>query len=210
MVRIIKLLNLIYVTIFKMIKNKKQHGGLRSGAGRRLNSGIYGEPTKVIRVPKSKVYDIKKYIIHSQAANVFNINKTKSSLSYQPLNLFEHKVSAGFPSPADDHVEKKLDLNEYLIKQKEATFFVRIKGDSMIGIGIHDNDIVIVDKSQKAITGDIVLASIDGDFTVKLLSNNKSKYRLLAANEKYKPIEINKSMQFEIWGVITGSIRKFK
>ena len=60
-----------------MIKNKKQHGGLRSGAGRRLNSGIYGEPTKVIRVPKSKVYDIKKYIIHSQAANVFNINKTK-------------------------------------------------------------------------------------------------------------------------------------
>ena len=80
----------------------------------------------------------------------------------------------------------------------------------MIGIGIHDNDIVIVDKSQKAITGDIVLASIDGDFTVKLLSNNKSKYRLLAANEKYKPIEINKSMQFEIWGVITGSIRKFK
>ena len=87
-----------------------------------------------------------------------------------------------------------LILNEYLIKQKEATFFVRIKGDSMIGIGIHDNDIVIVDKSQKAITGDIVLASIDGDFTVKLLSNNKSKYRLLAANEKYKPIEINKSM----------------
>ena len=80
----------------------------------------------------------------------------------------------------------------------------------MIGIGIHDNDIVIVDKSQKAITGDIVLVSIDGDFTVKLLSNNKSKYRLLAANEKYKPIEINKSMQFEIWGVITGSIRKFK
>ena len=104
----------------------------------------------------------------------------------------------------------KLDLNEYLIKQKEATFFVRIKGDSMIDAGIHDNDIVVVDKSQTASTGDIILASIDGVFTVKLLSRNKSKYQLLPANEKYKPIEINESMQFEVWGVVTGAVRKFK
>jgi len=205
-----QLLNLIYVTIFKMVKNKNTRGGSRAGAGRKLNSGIYGERTKVIRVPESKVFDIKKYIIQSQAANVVDITKSNSSLSYQPLNLFEHKVPAGFPSPADDHVEKKLDLNEYLIKQKEATFFVRIKGDSMIDVGIHDNDIAIVDKSREAATGDIVLASIDGDFTVKLLSSYKSKYRLLAANEKYKPIEINESMQFEVWGVVTGAVRKFK
>ena len=191
-------------------KNKKNHGGLRLGAGRKLNSGIYGEATKVIRVPESKVFDIKKYIIQSQTANVTDISKANPSLSYQPLNLFEHKVPAGFPSPADDHIEKKLDLNEYLIKQKEATFFVRIKGDSMIDAGIHDNDIVIVDKSQKASNGDIVLASVDGDFTVKSLSRYKSKYRLLAANEKYKPIEINESMQFEVWGVVTGAVRKFK
>ena len=193
-----------------MVKNKNTRGGSRAGAGRKLNSGIYGESTKVIRVPKSKVFDIKKYIIQSQAANVVDISKSNPLLSYQPLNLFEHKVPAGFPSPADDHIEKKLDLNEYLIKQKEATFFVRIKGDSMIDVGIHDNDIVIVDKSRKAATGDIVLASIDGDFTVKLLSSYKSKYRLLAANEKYKPIEINESMQFEVWGVVTGAVRKFK
>ena len=193
-----------------MNNNKKNHGGSRAGAGRKLNSGIYGEATKVIRVPESKVFDIQRYIIQSQSANVADIIKTNPSLSYQPLDLFEHKVPAGFPSPADDHVEKKLDLNEYLIKQKEATFFVRIKGDSMIDVGIHDNDIVIVDKSQKAATGDIVLASIDGDFTVKLLSSYKSKYRLLAANEKYKPIEINESMQFEVWGVVTGAVRKFK
>ena len=80
----------------------------------------------------------------------------------------------------------------------------------MIDVGIHDNDIAIVDKSREAATGDIVLASIDGDFTVKLLSSYKSKYRLLAANEKYKPIEINESMQFEVWGVVTGAVRKFK
>ena len=193
-----------------MNKNKQPHGGLRLGAGRKLNSGIYGEPTKVIRVPESKVVDIKKYIIQSETNNIFDIKATKPLLSYQPLKLFEHKVPAGFPSPADDHIEKKLDLNDYLIKQKEATFFVRIKGDSMIDAGIHDNDIVIVDKSQKASNGDIVLASIDGEFTVKLLSSYKSKYRLLAANEKYKPIEINESMQFEVWGVVTGAVRKFK
>ena len=193
-----------------MNKNKQPHGGLRLGAGRKLNSGIYGEPTKVIRVPESKVVDIKKYIIQSETNNIFDIKATKPLLSYQALKLFEHKVPAGFPSPADDHIEKKLDLNDYLIKQKEATFFVRIKGDSMIDAGIHDNDIVIVDKSQKASNGDIVLASIDGEFTVKLLSSYKSKYRLLAANEKYKPIEINESMQFEVWGVVTGAVRKFK
>ena len=192
------------------IKNKNTHGGLRTGAGRKVNSGIYGEATKVIRVPESKVVDIQRYIIQPQSGNVADIIKTNPSLSYQPLDLFEHKVPAGFPSPADDHIEKKLDLNDYLIKQKEATFFVRIKGDSMIDAGIHDNDIVIVDKSQKASNGDIVLASIDGDFTVKLLSSYKSKYRLLAANEKYKPIEINESMQFEVWGVVTGAVRKFK
>ena len=72
------------------------------------------------------------------------------------------------------------------------------------------DDIVIVDKSQKASNGDIVLASIDGDFTVKSLSSYKSKYRLLAANEKYKPIDINELMQFEVWGVVTGAVRKFK
>ena len=193
-----------------MNKNKNTHGGLRTGAGRKVNSGIYGEATKVIRVPESKVVDIQRYIIQPQSGNVADIIKTNPSLSYQPLDLFEHKVPAGFPSPADDHIEKKLDLNDYLIKQKEATFFVRIKGDSMIDAGIHDNDIVIVDKSQKASNGDIVLASFDGDFTVKLLSSYKSKYRLLAANEKYKPIEINESMQFEVWGVVTGAVRKFK
>ena len=193
-----------------MTKNKKRHGGLRTGAGRKLHSGIYGESTKVIRVPTSKVSDIQKYIIKFQVNNVIDVSKSNSLLTHQPLDLFEYKVPAGFPSPADDYKEKKLDLNEYLIKQKEATFFVRIKGDSMIDAGIHDNDIVIVDKSQTASTGDIILASIDGDFTVKLLSRNKSKYRLLAANEKYKPIEINESMQFEVWGVVTGAVRKFK
>ena len=99
-----------------MNNNKNAHGGLRAGAGRKLNSGIYGEATKVIRVPESKVVDIQRYIIQSQSENVADIIKTNLSLSYRPLDLFEHKVPAGFPSPADDHIEKKLDLMDNFSK----------------------------------------------------------------------------------------------
>ena len=119
-------------------------------------------------------------------------------------------MPAGFPSPADDHVEKRLDLNEYLIKKSDATFFVKIKGDSMIDASINDGDIVIIDRSMQAKVGDIVLASVDGNFTIKTLSKYKLKPRLLPANEKYKPIEIDDNTQFELWGVVTGAVRKFK
>jgi DNA polymerase V len=125
------------------------------------------------------------------------------------LNLFDHRVPAGFPSPADDHVEKVLDLNEYLVAKKETTFFVKIKGDSMIDASIHDGDIAIVDRSKQAKIGDIVLASVDGDFTIKILAKHLSQPRLLPANEKFQPIVVNENMQFEIWGVITGAVRKF-
>ena len=124
-----------------------------------------------------------------------------------PFHL--NKAGAGFPSPADDHIEKVLDLNEYLITRKETTFFVKIKGDSMIDASIHDGDIVIVDRSREAKIGDIILASIDGEFTIKTLAKHLSQPRLLPANEKFQPIIVNKNMQFEIWGVITGAVRKF-
>jgi DNA polymerase V len=125
--------------------------------------------------------------------------------------LYSSRVAAGFPSPADDHVEKRLDLNEYLIKQADATFFVRIKGESMIDAGIFDNDVAIVDRSRVASVGDVVLAVVDGEFTIKSLAKSKDGTpRLLPANSKFSPIEILEGMQFEIWGVVTGSVRKFK
>jgi len=102
--------------------NKVNRGGFRVGSGRKLGSGSYGEPTTVMRVPKSKVTDIRRYIVRKQSYNIDTIFTTPSEPTNQPLPLFSHKVPAGFPSPADDHVEKKLDLNDYLIKQKEATF----------------------------------------------------------------------------------------
>lgn len=194
----------------KSIKNKNNRGGFRLGAGRKSGSGLYGEETKVIRVPRSSVSDIKKYINLSKSSNVEEVNLAYKNTTHNPLVLFEHKVPAGFPSPADDHVEKRLDLNEYLIKKSDATFFVKIKGDSMVDASINDGDIVIVDRSMQAKVGDIVLASVDGNFTIKTLSKYKLNPRLLPANEKYKPIEINDNTQFELWGVVTGAVRKFK
>ena len=194
----------------KSIRNKNTRGGFRLGAGRKPGSGLYGEETKVMRVPRSSVSNIKKYINLSRANNVEEISLAYKETTYNPLFLFEHKVPAGFPSPADDHIEKRLDLNEYLIKKSDTTFFVKIKGDSMIDASINDGDIVIIDRSMQAKIGDIVLASVDGNFTIKTLSKYKLKPRLLPANEKYKPIEINEDTQFELWGVVTGAVRKFK
>ena len=193
-----------------MNKKKIQHGGARRGAGRKLGSGFYGEPTKIIRVPKSKVESIKDYLLKQTfESNVYDFHQPSLDVDKQRLTLFNHKVPAGFPSPADDHAEKRLDLNEYLIDKQETTFFVRIKGDSMVDAGILDNDIVIVDRSKQARLGDIVLASIDGEFTVKTLSKKKEIPVLLPANKNYQPLEIKESSQFEVWGVITGSVRKF-
>ncbi|MEK9771853.1 MAG: translesion error-prone DNA polymerase V autoproteolytic subunit [Nitrosomonadales bacterium] len=193
-----------------MNKKKIQHGGVRQGAGRKLGSGLYGEPTKIIRVPKSKVESIKDYLLHKTfESNVYDFQQPALNADQQKLILFNHKVPAGFPSPADDHAEKRLDLNEYLIDKQETTFFVRVKGDSMVDAGILDNDIVIVDRSKQARLGAIVLASIDGEFTVKTLSKKKEIPVLLPANKNYQPIEVKETSQFEIWGVVTGSVRKF-
>jgi DNA polymerase V len=131
----------------------------------------------------------------------------------KPIPLFSSKVRAGFPSPADDHVEKRLDVSEYLIDQVDATFFVTIQGQSMIELGLMPGDKVVVDKSKTATIGDIILAVVDSEFTIKTLGRNKDgSITLLSANSSgaYKSIEINESTQFEVWGVVTGSFRRFK
>ena len=122
------------------------------------------------------------------------------------LPLYSCKISAGFPSPADDHLEKKLDLNSHLIKHPAATFFVRVNGDSMINAGINDNDILIVDRSLKPSHGKIVIAVVDGQMTVKRLHKRSGKLILIPENNHFKPIEITESMTVEIWGVVVTSI----
>ena len=124
------------------------------------------------------------------------------SFTRQYLPLYLSRIRAGFPSPADDYLDKKLDLNEHLIKHPASTFFVKVKGDSMIGAGINSGDMLIVDRSIKASDKKIVVATLNGDFTVKRLHEKGDKKFLISENPNYKPIEITESMDFEVWGVV--------
>lgn len=118
---------------------------------------------------------------------------------------FASRVPAGFPSPADDYMDKALDLNEYLIKNSAATFYCRVSGQSLTGIGIFDGDLLIVDRSLKPQQGSVVLAVIDGELTCKILDLNQQQ--LLSANKNYPPIPIREGSICEIEGVVINSIR---
>lgn len=122
------------------------------------------------------------------------------------LPLFLESVSAGFPSPADDYIDQKLDLNDALIRNPAATFFVRVSGDSMIKSGIHSDDILVVDRSLNAKSGSVVIAVIDGELLVKRLLMENGKVFLIPENNDYQTIEIKDEMAFEIWGVVTTVI----
>jgi DNA polymerase V len=131
-------------------------------------------------------------------------------LSQIPLDLYAAKVSAGFPSPSTDYLEGKLDLNEHLIKNPPATFFVRVSGDSMIGAGIHPDDILVVDRSIEPKSGKIVIAVVDGELTVKRLQRSSvgNNVYLVPENPKYNKITITEEMSFQVWGVVTYVIHK--
>ena len=122
------------------------------------------------------------------------------------LPIFLGRLPAGFPSPADDYLEGKLDLNRHLIKHPAATFFVRVTGDSMIGAGIHSGDLLVVDRSLEPADKNVVVAVLDGELTVKRLSKQNGILRLLPENRNYQPIEITPQQTIEIWGVVTSVI----
>ncbi len=124
--------------------------------------------------------------------------------------LFLCGVSAGFPSPAEDYVDRKLDLNELLVKNPAATFFVRVAGDSMTGVGIHHDDILIVDRSLEPVSGNIVIAVYNGELTVKRLVLKNGKARLIAENPAYAPLDVCRENDCEIWGVVTSVIHQFQ
>ena len=122
------------------------------------------------------------------------------------LPIFLGRLPAGFPSPADDYLEGKLDLNRHLIKHPAATFFVRVTGDSMIGAGIHSGDLLVVDRSLEPADKNVVVAVLDGELTVKRLFKQNGILRLLPENRNYQPIEITPQQTIEIWGVVTSVI----
>ena len=125
------------------------------------------------------------------------------------IPLLNDSVSAGFPSPADDYTEENIDLNEHLISNPFSTFFLRVKGDSMINAGIKDKDLIIVDKSLIAKPGDIVIAMIDGEFTIKRLSIKNDELYLKAENNNYPDFRFKNHIDVQIWGVVIYSIHSY-
>ena len=124
------------------------------------------------------------------------------------LPCMQHHIAAGFPSPADDFVEDPINLNRMLIKHPSATFILKVSGDSMIGAGIFDQDVLIVDRSLAASSGKIVIAAIDGELTVKRLLKKDQKIFLCPENPNYKEIEIKDFASLQIWGVVTTVIHQ--
>ena len=122
--------------------------------------------------------------------------------------VFLDKVSAGFPSPATDYMENKLDLNEYLITHPAATFIVKASGSSMVNANIYSGDLLVVDRSIMPKNNNIVIASIFGDLTVKKLKKKEKSFFLVSANEEYPSIEVKEEMECFIWGVVTYIIHE--
>lgn len=191
-----------------------KRGGARPGAGRKSGTGPYGESTQAIRIPISQVAAtqifLEQYRVLRKAENLSAMPPVSFPFigSAQPLPLYASRVRAGFPSPADDYLERHLDLNEHLIRHPEATFFLRVQGDSMVGEGIHDGDLLIVDRAEEPAHGKIVVAAVYGELTVKKLSVRQGQVALVAAHPDNPPIQIREDTGFEIWGVVTNVIHK--
>jgi DNA polymerase V len=124
------------------------------------------------------------------------------------LPYVESGISAGFPSPANDFLDIAIDLNKEYIQHPSATFFARVKGNSMLGAGLNDGDLLIIDRSLEAKNGKIAVCYIDGEFTVKSLKIEKDVCYLMPANEAYKPIRVDSESNFLVWGIVTTVIKK--
>jgi DNA polymerase V len=122
--------------------------------------------------------------------------------------LVEEGISAGFPSPADDFKETRISLDRELVKNKEATFYARISGDSMTGAGLDDGDLLVIDRSKNLENGKIAVCLINGEFTVKRIKKEKEKIYLIPENKKYKTIEIKEENELIIWGIVEYVIKK--
>ena len=173
-----------------------KHGGKREGAGRPRGRNAYGEATRPIRIPLSRITDVMAFI--------------EQGTHPMELPLYSSTVRAGFPSPADDYIECKLDLNTHLIQHPAATFFVKASGDSMKNAGIQSGDTLIVDRSLEASHGKIIIAAINGELTVKRLSRQQGQVKLLAENPAYEPIDITIEQDLVIWGVVTHVIHQVR
>jgi DNA polymerase V len=191
--------------------NKTQHGGKRSGAGRKLS---YGEPTKQIRIPESQVTAVLNHLsrlYHPTPQDGQKTNGIYPIMFETPpvlIPLMSHRIPAGFPNPADDYIEDRIDLNKHLILHREATFVLRVSGWSMINAGIHDGDEIIVDRALTPRHGNVIVAVVNNDLTIKRLHYTEQGIRLVPENPDFPDIIIKPDEELQIWGVVTRVLHK--
>ena len=180
-------------------------GSNRVGPGRPKGTGKYKEPTKPIRVPRSFIPTLEELLLHQKQAGQFY----QADFQARGIPLYGARIAAGSPSLSDDFIEEYVNFNQYLVHHPLSTFCVRVRGDSMSGAGIYEDDILIVDQSLKAVDQTIVVATLDSELTVKRLALKSEKIELLPENPRYEPIEISPDTNFKILGVVLHVIRSF-
>lgn len=130
--------------------------------------------------------------------------------SHLALLYADEGIQAGFPSPAQDYISESIDLNRELIRHPASTFYGRVSGDSMIGDGIEPGDILVIDRSIEPSDGNLAVCSLDGDFTLKRIALSDGNVRLIPSNEAFDPILVTQDSQFEVWGVVTYTIKQHR
>ena len=187
----------------------KRRGGKREGAGRPKGSGRFQTETKSIRVPLPLLPQVEEmftaYLAAKKQKQILLPDETKNT---EESPLFLERVRAGWLSSASDTIEEKLNLHSYIVRHPNATFFVKVQGDSMNGAGIQEGDIVAVDRAIPPKHGSIVIAAVNGEMTIKRLFIEKKRVTLLAENPTYPPLPIQEEQDLRIWGVVTFVIHK--
>jgi DNA polymerase V len=184
-----------------MTAKKLRHGGAREGAGRKP-----GRPTAFVRLPV-EVAELARRVAAVKSKGDIKEVFTLGGTSAMRVPMMAWSAAAGFPSPAEDYVDRPLDFNELLIEHPAATFAIRIEGDSMTGAGIFPGDIAVVDRARTPVNGNVILALLDGSFTVKRYRKRSGAVWLQAENPAYPDLRLSDDSVFEVWGVITRSIR---
>ena len=183
------------------MRTVKKHGGARPGSGPKP-----GPPTKVVRLPVPIAEFAHKLVSEHKPGDIAAFFDLESRLALR-VPMMMCSAACGFPSPAEDYVDKALDFNELLVEHPAATFAIRIEGDSMTGAGIFPGDIAVVDRAREPVNGSIVLALLDGAFTVKRYRIKDNAAWLQAENPAFADLHVTGEQSFEVWGVIMRSIR---
>ncbi len=147
--------------------------------------------------------------VRNASPALLSMTRPNKEFFHRQRALLRHAIPAGFPSPADDYVEQRISLDEHLIQRKESTFFMRVAGESMCGMGIYDGDLLVVDRAAPATPGSVVIAVLDGEFTVKQLLYTPNGQILRAAHPDYPDTPIRPEQDFSIWGVVRWNVHKF-